>query len=208
MGVGTNINSFKRLKSRNVLRYLLGFHQEGVAELEIRLEEVRIEKNKLLEAAKQLKSILSEINVESEIEIDIIIFKYNIQLIEIKKSIEGIRNSLKENISHSADKLRVEARQLFEEIDSLESTISEVGISIDQNERYLNEMYSQTTKLKRINAARAVLNNVDFEKCPKCIQILSDRDVGICSVCGQVDITPENAMEEVDKTEKDFKARI
>ncbi len=48
-------NNFKRVKSRDVLRSILGFHQEAVAQLEAELLQVREAKNALRSGAKMLR---------------------------------------------------------------------------------------------------------------------------------------------------------
>jgi len=51
-------NPFKRNKSRDVLRFIVGFHQEKVSELETQLQEVREQRLKFSTAADLLKGSL------------------------------------------------------------------------------------------------------------------------------------------------------
>jgi len=63
-------DTFKRLKSRNVLRAILGVHQEKVAELDQRLEEIRRERLGYLGSARVLEGSLEEAKFSSLDEID------------------------------------------------------------------------------------------------------------------------------------------
>lgn len=59
----------KRLKSRDVLRFLVGFHQEQVAELEVKLELQRAERVKCEAGAQAIKEALSEAEIATEVEL-------------------------------------------------------------------------------------------------------------------------------------------
>jgi len=52
-------NDWKRLKSRDVLRFLIGFHQEQVAELEAQVELARTERLRCEAGASAIRDALS-----------------------------------------------------------------------------------------------------------------------------------------------------
>ncbi len=65
----SDANQFKRLKSRDVLRFLVGFHQEQVAELEARLEQVRGERLRCEAGAAAIRDALTSTELATEIEL-------------------------------------------------------------------------------------------------------------------------------------------
>ena len=60
-------NQYKRLKSRDVLRFVVGFHQEGVAELESELESVREERLRCEGAVKAIREALASSQLSSRL---------------------------------------------------------------------------------------------------------------------------------------------
>src|SRR5690606_30097853 len=65
-------NPFKRLKSRDVLRFVVGFHQEKVAELEAQLELHRSERMKSEAGVTAIRGALSSAQIASSSEIELI----------------------------------------------------------------------------------------------------------------------------------------
>ena len=179
-------NPFKQLKSKDVLRLIMGFHQEQVAELEYQLEENRKKRIGLEESAKILNDILKKEKVESEVEIEKKIIRKHKEIEDLTNIISEFRNSLKSETNHALDSLRNKGRKLSNKIESFEEALLQVDELIREDESYLNELELLTPKIKRTLAARAVLNNVDFVNCPRCAKPLPNlRDKEKCNVCGQ-----------------------
>ena len=179
---------FKRLKSKDVLRFIIGFHQEKVAELEIKYQEISDERRALEASAKSLINILTEIGFESEQEIEEHIEKLNNELQKSTQNIKIIREEAEqEKPSHVVDELRTKAKIIFREIESLEAALDDIESTIRDDQRHLNELKMLTVKLERSAAARAVLSGVEFTACPRCAKHLTDRDAQFCPVCGTVE---------------------
>jgi hypothetical protein len=205
--LGEDANPFKRLKSRDVLRFILGFHQEKVAELESELQALHMRKLQLNEAAKLLKSALIEADVASEEEIII-------KIDSLKKDSEVLNTqiqSIKRNrfqIPHGIEVLRERGRILSDEIDALKNAIPDVEKSIDQHRRHKNEILTLGIKVQRVAAARAVLAGVNFESCPRCAQQLPHREEDHCIVCGQIEPLVGTANVDASVLEQDAKSRL
>jgi hypothetical protein len=181
-------HTFKRLKSKDVLRFIVGFHQEKVAELEIEYQKISDKRRALESSAKSLINILTEIGFESEQEIEERIEKLKIELQKSTQNIEGIRKETeKEKPSHIVDELRTKAKIIFGEIESLEDALGDIESTIGDDQRHINELKMLDVKLERTAAARAVLSGVDFMACPRCAKHLPDREAKYCSVCGAVE---------------------
>lgn len=200
-------DQFKRLKSRNVLRYLLGYHQEHVAELEDELDGLRSERLRLTEAVRLLRNTLEDVGVSSEHEITSEIDKLTTQLDQTNKVIAEVRLRLRGQVTHSADVLRNKAREILHEIEAIELAETEVKTSQAGNARHLNELYTMSTKYQRTSSARAVLSKVDFERCPRCSQSLPDHDSEVCPICGQEEVDSEDLSKRIAEIGKDLDSR-
>jgi len=198
---------FKRLKSRDVMRFLLGFHQEKVAELEAELQNFHIQTLQLNTAATSLKSVIKEANIGSEEEI---VFQIDELNSKFQTNYDVINHEPEKNESfpHGADILKERARNLSNEIQSLEDALADVQKRIDQDTRHRNEISILNVKVDRTAAARAVLGGVEFCSCPRCAQILPIRDGMQCIVCGQDE--PARGIGNMDSRliKEDAKSRI
>ena len=206
--LGPNADTFKRLKSRNVLRFVLGFHQERVAELELELELVRRERIRSEDAARILKEALGDAGLSTEAEIAQRINQLNEKVANLRLEVETVRQDLESQRIHAADELRHQGQKLAAEMQAIENTIINVEEALQNDRRHLHELLNLSTKVKRVTAARAVLNGVSYAHCPRCTQILPDRDEDcLCPVCGQIEPSYDTAREDIEQTELDIHAR-
>lgn len=201
-------NNFKRLKSRDVLRYIIGFHQENVAELETQLQEVHDNRFRLITGAESLKQALEETNIESENEI-----RNHIDLLEnelkiINDEIIKIRHNTRIIKTHPVDEFKEKARNISSEIESIDDAISIIKKTVLDDQRHINELKMLSVKLHRASEARAIIGGVDFDVCPRCAQNLPKRPENHCIVCGQEERELENESIEKEVIEKDASLRI
>ncbi len=188
---------FNRNKSKDVLRYIIGFHQELVAELETELQLVREDRMTNLTSAESLKNALEGEGIGGKKEIETRIFDLQQELTSVLEAIHYSRTELKPNIPHSVDLLRQNARKLAAELQTVEDAISSVENTIESDKRHLNELTMLKVKFKRISSAKNILLGVEFNSCPHCSQALPSRRPGLCTVCGQDG--PEEPLYEMKK---------
>lgn len=200
-------DTFKRLKSRNVLRFILGFHQERLAELEMELEHSRRERSRYEEAARVLQETLHETQLSTEMEIAERVTQLTRQGNAVRAQIEQARNDLSGQRTHAVDLLRHQGQKLAAELRSIEEAITQVEDTIQNDRRHLHEILNLSTKVRRVAAARAVLNNVEFERCPRCMQELPSRDAEHCGLCNQTEPTYHQSEGVIDETQTDMKTR-
>ncbi len=201
-------DTFKRLKSRNVLRSILGVHQEKVAELEQRLEELRRERQRFSESARVLEESLQEAKFSTLTEIDAREKAVTEKLNQLQKRINAIREEKSTTISHVSDRLRDRARQVASELEAIEVALEQlVSVSADDR-RHRNEILALSTKVRRLESARAVLNDVEFVTCPRCTRSLPDRAGNVCHVCGQDDSSEESNGNDGERTQADIASRV
>ena len=180
-------NYNKRNKSRDVLRFILGFHQERVAELEAQLEETRLKRSALSEGAKALLGALQEADVASENEIEVRLRHLKERLEVVRLDIGNQRSETETLRSNAVDKLRHGAKNVGFEIVALEDAITSIETVMDDERQNMNEFATLSIKMRRDTAARAVLGGVAFENCPRCAQTLPNRESDLCPVCGQTE---------------------
>lgn len=188
---------YNRNKSKDVLRYIVGFHQEQVAELETELQFVREDRLAKETSATLLRSTLEGEGIGGKKEIEARIFDLQQELATVLKTIASSRKKLKSNIPHPVDLLRQNARTLASELQSIEDAIFSVKNTIEGDKRHLNELTMLKVKFKRVNSAKNILMGVEFNSCPHCSQSLPPRHPGLCPVCGQDE--PDEPLYEMNK---------
>ncbi|MBY0511800.1 MAG: hypothetical protein K2P94_16805 [Rhodospirillaceae bacterium] len=204
-----NAHPFKRLKSRDVLRFVIGFHDERVAEIEAELDQLRGERQATEASVESLGAALRDVGVGSEIEIF-----GRAEILEAKAAdIQGEivvarRPDAQRPTAHAVDGLRAEALRLGKLIAEIDAALDDLRTAKDRDQRHLNELETLFIKVNRSVSARAILSNVAFHSCPRCTQLLPDRAPGDCSVCGQTEYADRTAEADVSIIERDAKTRI
>ncbi len=199
-----NEHTFKRLASRDVLRFVIGFHQEKVAELEQELAELREKRRDLKTASISLQNIFEEMGIENEDEIQKQIKNNEVKLDKIKITIDEYKNDNSELINtHYTDELKNKLRYVYTEIESLEETIIEIRDLIDKDTRHINEIKMLQLKIDRSQEARKILNGINYQYCPACAQELEKYPDHICNVCGKEIKDVSNVLETNVKVDSD-----
>jgi hypothetical protein len=201
-------NFAKRLDSRDVIRFIIGFHQEKVTELEIKLEDKRIERTAAVESARILRETLLSLGVESEDEIQLIIEKIETEREDILRSISLIREQNDQQKNHVVEKLRHQGRDIANELQAIETAIEDVEATVRDNERFSNEILTLKFKFRRVSTAKSVLGGLEFDYCPRCTQKLPLYSDEECSVCGLPDNETETPEFDNKTIAKDADERI
>lgn len=199
---------FKQLKSRDVIRYVIGFHDERVAELEGQIDALRSERLVLSSSAASIVRVLKEVGVDSEDQIRRRASGLRERAAKIEEDIvQAKAQSRSTATAHASEHLRAEAVSLGEEIARIDAAIADLAKSLDSDTRHVNEIETLSLKFKRSTSAKAVLSGVVFVCCPRCAQSLPERGTSVCRVCGQQDqvVTPDSTEEAI--IDRDIKTR-
>jgi hypothetical protein len=201
---------YMRNKSRDVLRYVVGFHDEHVAELEAQLDQLRGERQALNATIGGLARVLTDTGVESEHQIQTRITHLRSRAAGLGARIDSARASAdsERQTAHAADSLREQARSLGEELAHIDDQCASLSETRERDQRHLHEIETLTLKFRRSASAKAILTGVAFHSCPRCTQTLPERPAGCCSVCGQVDNVGAIDPTEMTLVERDVRARI
>jgi len=183
-------NQFARLASLDVVRYVTGYHDDHILDLEARLDSLRGERVAMLASIESLALVLRDVGVESETEI-------GARVRQLRDAAEAISTEINQQraaavsdrtTEHAVDRLKSQAQAIALQMAVLDQAMSELQRAKDRDTRHLHEIETLSLKFRRSQSARAVLAGVQFHSCPRCTQVLPERPDGTCMVCGQTEI--------------------
>jgi rubrerythrin len=204
-------DKFRGLKSRDVMRFVVGFYTERLNDLEINLEEIKDQRAGKLEAAEQLKTSLQELGYDSESKIGNEIRNTTVELRKAKSEQLKLREGYMEN-THFADRLRKQLRALSIRLTREEQALTDLNERIDEQKTLKAELFSAKFKLARAKSASTVLSGVSFEFCPSCgmkLDTASQNDTDVCPLCGkQPSTSREQIIPQGEMLRDDLNSRI
>lgn len=170
-------------KSKDVLRYVLGFHSDRLSDLQSQLAEVRLEQRSMRDAAKQIGEFLGRYGFSSEEEIAKEIDDLNEQAerldIEIEK--QTLPVDLELTVVEEDER---KAKKLGDEIQVKREAVVEIETRIKEQESLIAEFMSLKLKAARSSTASELLAGADFHACPACgTELEKPRDAGSCILC-------------------------
>lgn len=196
-----------RLKSRDVLRFIIGFHQENVSDLEAELEQVRDDRVRCDAAAQAIKEALEAEHLATPIEIEALRQKIKKEIAGLEVKIAGVRAKTGEVRTHETEILQAKGRKLAIQLSEIDDALSEIEQNVGKDKSHRNTLLSLNTRQKRAQSARSALTGVEFAQCPQCYQPLQPRETGLCPVCGQQHVEILQSPIDEDSIETDTKAR-
>jgi len=180
-------SGFYKNSSRDVMRMILGFYYEHIAELENELSIIQSKKRGLEESIYQLKQFLNENDIHGvdtiERKVSELEQNKNIVIVQRNEAIKGITR----NNKHIVDELRDQIRLYVSNISELQEAIIEITKQIENRSQLKEEYFYASIKLKNLLSAKEILRDVEFSSCPQCGSDIMHRTSysGICSLCNQ-----------------------
>jgi AAA domain len=205
--LGADANNFKRLKSRDVLRFIVGFHQENVSELESQLEEIRLRRMACEGAAKSMAEAMAAANIATSLELEAARRELIAESTQTAEEILAIRSEKSSLRPHAIETLRTDGRALSEQISETSRALNEIREERDKHVTHKNELTSLSARWLRSQTARTVIEGVEFIKCPSCTQPLPERPEELCKVCGQFHLEIQSSISDA-AIERDLQTRI
>ncbi|MCU6794854.1 AAA family ATPase [Paenibacillus sp. WQ 127069] len=206
--LGRDEHEFKKLKSRDVMRLLLGFHQETVAQLETELFDVRRRKSTLHETADRIQSFLRENNIAETTEIEFELQNLELELESMKLDALHLRDNLiRENV-HILDEHKQRAMQQSKNLDQLFKAHNDLTEQIIRRKKLHNEFNVAALKVSRSTIAQNLLRGIDYCNCPQCGQEIQNRinKENVCKLCLQ-DYSNEINKNEAEIIQADLRNR-
>jgi hypothetical protein len=207
--LGENVYREKMLKSRFVMRYLVGLFDEKLYELEKKLHDISTTRKRTLQDIESVSAFLKKFGYGSDQEL-----RNEIKLTEsnsnnAKMALDNIRAGYN-NDTHFADKLRKELVELTNQITRIEKAHMDLNESIEEKYSLRAELIASKSKLNRSNSAREILEDAKFEFCPSCGSKISNEPIkpDICSLCGQSTLPIKDELIINDIVQSDLKERI
>ena len=199
---------YMRLKSRDVIRYVIGYHDERVADLEAELEQLRANRTARVASIDSLSKALTEVGIESEAQVVERETGLRAAIVKLNAELEALRIGRREaQTSHALDELAKLARGLRSDVAKLDLDAEELRAVRDRHVRHRNEIDMLGLKFRRSAEAREILGDVAFSACPRCTQTLPTRPTQCCEVCGQDDLVDFTDPAEVASLEADIASR-
>ena len=204
-------DAFRKLKSRDAMRFITGFYTERMNELEIQLDAVRDERTGKLEAVKQIRLFLDEFGYSSDAEIRDQIIATNDQISKTRNLLNSSREQLSQE-THFADRLRSQLRELSDSLAQEQQVLIDLSERISEQEALKAELLSSKFKLAKAKSASSVLSGVSFEYCPKCGSDVKNReldDPDKCQLCTQYPaMSSDEPIEQAEIVQRDLTARV
>ena len=154
-------------KSRDVMRFILGYYTERLNELEQALAYEVEESRTKRESAGRLRRFLGELGYESTLEIAATIEATQVQVTASEAELRQLRES-HYTATHFTDDLKQQLRDLSREIDQLDGALADLGEFIAKENSLRAEILSTKFRLKRLGTATSILTGVEFSSCPRC----------------------------------------
>jgi hypothetical protein len=172
-------------KSRDVMRFVLGYYTERLNELEQSLAYETEEGKTKRESAERLKKFLAELGYESALEIQAAVEGTQVKIVAAQESLRLLRESHQTN-THFTDDLRHRLRAMSGRIEESESALVNLDEFIAKERSLRDEILSTKFRLKRLGTASSILSDVEFTNCPRCGSGLAElpRLPDECILCG------------------------
>jgi rRNA maturation endonuclease Nob1 len=199
---------YLRLKSRDVIRYVIGYHDERVADLEAELDQLRANRTARAASIESLNRALVEVGIGSEQQINERETTLREAIAAANIEINALRTAPRDTqTTHAVDQLSAQARLLGSQIAALEVDADELRATRDRHVRHRNEIEMLGLKFRRSALAREILGDVKFTECPRCAQHLPHHSQSCCEVCGQEDLAELADPAEVAALDVDITSR-
>lgn len=196
-------------KSKDVLRYILGFHSDRLNELQNALSEVRQSQRTMREAAKQIDEFLKRYGFNSKDQIEFEVDRLNDEEEKLEDEIENQEQvGLPSLTVAEEDQLLVNG--LTEAIASKTEAGSEIGIRLAEQESLIAEFIAMKFKLVRSSTASELLKGAEFQACPACgTDVAAKSDAIHCVLCkSSLDKAPRGFASDSAVMERDLSDRI
>jgi hypothetical protein len=197
-----------RAKSLDVLRLIVGFHQQRISELQIELENVRTERQQLEAAVQALEAALAEEHLATARAIEAAIQTAREKQDTLRREIQEIRSKARPLETHAVEDLRSVCRQLDAELADIAVSQRDITNAIASDRAHRNSLLGLSLRQRRAQSAKEALSGLEFANCPQCYQALPSHPVENCPVCGQLHRATTTSPIDDAALEADVHARV
>lgn len=170
-------------KSKDVLKYILGFQSDQLTGLQRDLQEKRQDQRALREAASQIREFLDKYGFASETEIDSQVDILNNRTEKLEEEKEQ-QHAAESKVRFVSDDLRSEAKRLGEAFEAKSAAIFDIRDRIAEQEQLRSELITLKLKAARASSASTLLAGAGFNSCPNCgSDVKQTGDHSVCYLC-------------------------
>lgn len=191
-------------KSRDVLRFVVGYYTERLQDLELQLDQAMSERATNVATSEQIRSFLQQFGYGTEAEIRAEIDEVNRRLEAARREQAQVREGYSQN-THFVDQLRDQLRKMSDRLDQEEQTFADLKQRVTEHAALKAELVTARFKLARTEVASSVLSGVKFERCPACgakVDLPDQSDPTSCPLCRK---HPEKVEEPSSSQEESIK---
>jgi hypothetical protein len=192
------------------MRFFTGLHSERLSDLETEVMRISDEQKSKREAATQIRSFMKQFLLGSELDLVAVIQKVEAELATAKRRLIELEHQRTVD-THPTDSLRATLRRLGTEIESLLQAVEESREAIGEQRALRAELITAKVKAERVDQATAILEGVEYQRCPRCGSDISDRayDEEACRLCQSrpAQSGPASSME-LEALRRDLNERI
>ena len=170
-------------KSKDVLRFTLGFHSERLNQLQGELSELRQQQRVMRETANQVGEFLEKYGFDSQEDIETEIAELIEEGETLEKAIEQQSAGIRSNTTVAEDD-EAQLERLNAQVQSKTQAVGEITVRIEEQESLIAEFISMKLKTARSVLSSELLGQAPFEACPSCgTRLEKQRDADQCSLC-------------------------
>jgi hypothetical protein len=187
-------DSTREPRRRATFELLLGLTDPETAELEVARGQARDALQAARSEAEVVRRFLESSGAMEEATLREEKRRLDARVIEARGTLEKLRNELRA-ASPQEDVRRSEVAELSETLRGLNARLVEKRTATVQRDQLVAQIELELQRLERGERAAAVLDEIVYARCPRCLQTVTDRAVpeGHCYVCGQPEPDSEDA---------------
>lgn len=176
---------FHAKRSKEVLKFVLGYFTEKLNDLEILISSVREVKRVKQSTIEELNAFLEKYDYSGDsINSQLEEAKEELKKYETEKDTQQI-NYVEE--THASDRTRIKLFRVNEKIQSQQSQFEELRKRINSQKSLKAELISSAFKLDRVSSANKIFTGLTFNFCPCCGEVLEAiKNEDSCNVCGKI----------------------
>lgn len=170
-------------KSKDVLRFVLGFHSERLNELQGELSKLRQDQRVMRETADQITEFLTKYGFNSQDEIAKEIDHLSNEANQLQRHINSENFEKKPAMTVAEEDLAL-VKKITLDLDSKNLAMAEISARVEEQESLIAEFISMKFKAARASFASELLGRAAFEACPSCgTQIGKSQELDRCVLC-------------------------
>ncbi len=204
-------NSFQEIMYRvqpewlkgKIVEILLGMAKEEVEQLKVRVQKLTNDIDDLQKEIKNVTDFLAKSGGKNRVEIFDRLEEKRREREEFQTQIVSVKNGMMGNRGLT-DKLREDLGQIGQRLIVFQENRSKLSVKINDFEALLNSLRVDREKIIKTKDAEFVLSTVDFVKCPRCLQHITQEmkqreSEGNCMVCNRPLILRPSSTSILDK---------